>query len=118
MNPVPSCPVGWFRALLAAFVVAISLLLVSPVAAQDESEVVEDPEPAEVTVLDDEEEAQPESAIVRDDDTSETVRRIRRDLVIVAGVMTAALVVYVWHTSSSRRLRIASDRADTLLDQD
>ena len=84
----------------------------SPVSAQEGQE----PEPTGVTVLDGVEEAQPESAVVRDEDTSATVRRIRRDLVIIAGAMTLALGVYVWHTSPSRRLRIAARHAEAVLE--
>ena len=90
----------------------MSLGWTTPALAQDEQE------PTGVTVLDDGEEAQPESGIVRDDDTSATVHRIRRDLIVVAAVMTVGLVVYVWHTSPSRRLRIASARAETVLETD
>ena len=104
--------VGWSRRVLATVVVLVGLFWMSPVAAQDPQE----PEPTGVTVLDGVEEAQPESAVVRDDDTSATVRRIRRDLVIIAGVMTVALGVYIWHTSPSRRMRIAKSHADTVLD--
>lgn len=88
----------------------------SPVAAQDTQDT---PEPGStgVTVLDGGEEAQPESAVIRDEDTSATIRRIRRDLVIVAGVMTVALGVYLWHTSPSRRLRLATQHAEAILDE-
>jgi len=83
----------------------------APAVAQDDPA----PEPTGVTVVDDGEEAQPESGVVRDDDTSDTVRRIRRDLIVVAGLMTLALVVYVLHTSPSRRLAVASKRAEGVL---
>lgn len=91
-------------------VVVMSLAFAAPALAQDA------PDTTEVTVLDDGEGAQPESGIVRDDDTSATVRRIRRDLIVIAGVMTVGLGVYVWHTSPSRRLRAAAQRAETVLD--
>ena len=96
---------------LAAVVAAVSLAWAMPALAQD------DPEPTGVTILDDGEEAQPESAVVRDDDTSATVRRIRRDLVIIAGAMSVAVAIYIWHTSPSRRVRIATQRAEVILDQ-
>jgi hypothetical protein len=102
--------VGWFRVVLATLVVSVSLLWTTPALAQDEL----DPDPTGVTVLDTGEEAQPESAVVRDEDTSATIRRIRRDLITVAGVMTFALVVYLWHTSPSRRLTVATRRAENI----
>lgn len=74
-----------------------------------------DPEPTGVIVVDDDEAAQPESGLVRDEDTSADVRRIRRDLLVIAGFMAVALVVYVWHTSPTRRVRVASERAELLL---
>lgn len=63
-------------------------------------------------MVDDVDEAQPATEIVRDEDSSATVRRIRRDLVVVAIVTTLGLGVYVWHTSPTRRLRIATERAE------
>ena len=111
MKRIRSCAVGWcprgaiwFR-IFVAFVVALVLLSVSPATAQDE------PEPTGVTVLDDTDEAQPDSEIVRDDETSDTIQGIRRDLLLVAGASAVALVVYLWHTSPSRRFRIATERA-------
>jgi len=86
---------------------AASVFWAAPAFAQDEPE----PESTDDTVLVDGEDAQPQSTIVRDDDTSDTVQRIRRDLIILAGVMTLALAVYVWHTSPPRRLAVASRRA-------
>ena len=97
--------------MLATVVAVWCLAFASPALAQDESETEPAPDPTGVTVFDDGEAAQPESGIVRDDDTSDTVRRIRRDLVIVAGVMSVGLGVYVWHTSPSRRVRLATQRA-------
>ena len=96
---------------LATFVAAITLAWAAPALAQDDPE----PEPTGVTVLDGGEDAQPESGIVRDDDTSATVRRIRRDLVLVAGLTAVGLAVYVWHTSPTRRVRVAAQRAESVL---
>ena len=108
MKPIRSLFVGWTRVGLAALVVvAAGLSFVAPAAAQDESD-----EPA-VTVLDDEE-SQPETQIVLDEDTSAIVQRIRRELVMVALAVTAGLVVFIWHTSPSRRLRVATRRADAV----
>jgi hypothetical protein len=98
--------------ILATLVVVTTLSWTTPAFAQDEVE----PESTGVTVLDDGEDAQPESGIVRDDDTSATVRNIRRNLIIVAVVTAAGLMVYVWHTSPSRRVRIAARRAEVVLD--
>lgn len=89
-----------------AVLVAVIVTFAAPTAAQDE------PDPTGVTVLDDGDEAQPDSGLVRDDETSRTVERIRRELVAVGFVMAAALVVFVWHTSPRRRLRIAAERLD------
>lgn len=89
---------------------AVGLMWATPALAQDETDT------SGVTVLDDGEEAQPESGIARDEDTSDTVRRIRRDLIIVALALTFGLVVYVWHTSPSRRVRVAALRAERVLD--
>ncbi len=97
--------------MLAGIVVATCLLSTAPAFAQDPP----DPQPTGVTVIDDDAAAQPESGIVRDDDTSADVRRIRRDLLIIAGLTTAALAVYVWHTSPTRRVRVASRRAELVL---
>jgi hypothetical protein len=96
----------------ATLVVATTLWWATPAFAQNDVE----PEPTGVTILDDGEDAQPESGILRDDDTSATVRDIRRDLVTVAVVTAAGLIVYVWHTSPSRRVRIAARRAEVVLD--
>ena len=98
--------------ILATLVAATTLSWAMPAFAQDEVE----PETTGVTVLDDGEGAQPESGVLRDDDTSATVRDIRRNLIIVAAVTTAGLIVYVWHTSPSRRVRIAAQRAEVVLD--
>jgi hypothetical protein len=95
--------------LLATLVAMISLVWASPAHAQDE------PSPTGVTVLDGDEDAQPESGIVRDEDTSATVRRIRRDLIVVAALTAVGLVVYVWHTSPTRRVRVAARRAASVL---
>lgn len=92
--------------VLSAAVVPVTVLSAAPALAQDE------PEPTGVTVLDDGDEAQPDSDIVRDDETSDTVQRIRRDLVVVGGVTAVALLVYLWHTSPRRRLRIAARRLE------
>lgn len=104
--------------ILAALVAAATLSWAAPALAQSDTDTDTDPEPTGVTVLDDGEDAQPESGIVRDDDTSETVARIRRDLLIIAGVTAAGLVVYVWHTSPARRVRVAAKRAGVVLDGD
>lgn len=56
--------------------------------------------------------------VVRDDSTSDTIQRIRRDLAIVAATLTGALAIYIWHTSPSRRLRVASRRAAADIDHD
>ena len=114
MNRIPSWPVGWIRLLLATLFVACMLLVAGPASAQDEPE----PEPTGVTVLDGGEGAQPESGIVRDEDTSATVQRIRRDLLLVAGFTAVGLVVYVWHTNPTRRVRVAAERAETVLGSD
>lgn len=100
--------------ILAALVAAATLSWGAPATAQSDS----DPEPTGVTVLDDDEEAQPESGVVRDDDTSDTVARIRRDLIAIAALTAVGLVVYVWHTSPARRVRVAAGRAETVLDGD
>jgi hypothetical protein len=93
-------------------VAAMTLSCAAPAFAQDEV----DPEPTGVTVIDDGEDAQPESGILRDDDTSATVREIRRNLILVAAATAAGLVVYVWHTSPARRVRVATARAEVVLD--
>lgn len=72
-----------------------------------------DAEPTGVTVLDDADEAQPDSAVVLDSETSDTVRRIRRELVTVGAVAAVALLVYLWHTSPRRRLRVAARQLQT-----
>lgn len=100
--------------LWVVVVVAAMLVFVAPASAQDGPE----PAPVAVTEVDDAEAAQPESGIVRDEDTSATVRRIRRDLIIVAGVTSVALAVYVWHTSPTRRMRVAGRRTDAALEGD
>lgn len=92
----------------AALVAAVSLSLAAPAAAQEQPDPSDDPA---VTVIDDGEGAQPEVQVVLDEDTSAVVRRIRRELIVVAIAMTAGLFVFVWHTSPSRRLRVASRRA-------
>lgn len=97
---------------LATLVAATTLAWAAPAFAQDDV----DPEPTGVTVIDDGEGAQPESGILRDDDTSATVRDIRRNLILVAAATAAGLVVYVWHTSPSRRVRVATRRAEIVLD--
>ncbi|MEM7140540.1 MAG: hypothetical protein AAF548_05845 [Actinomycetota bacterium] len=97
---------GWLRGLQAAVLVVVMVGVAAPAGAQDDPA----PAPAAVTVLDDAEEARPESAVVRDDETSDTVRRIRRDLLVVGSITGVALVIYLWHTSPRRRLRIAADR--------
>lgn len=78
----------------------------SPARAQDDDSGTE---PA-ITVVTDGDEAKPESEIVRDDETSDTIQGIRRNLIVVAIVTAAALVLYLWHTSPSRRFRIAAAR--------
>ena len=90
--------------------IVVTLAFVAPATAQD------DDEPG-VTVLDEGDESPPETQVVRDDDTSDNVGRIRRDLVLVAVVMSAALVVFAWHTSPSRRVRIATQRAGRTPDE-
>jgi hypothetical protein len=96
------------RVTSVALVAAVSLTLAAPVAAQEQPEPAEDPA---ITVIDDAEEAQPEIQVVLDEDTSAVVRRIRRELVVVAIAMAGALLIYVWHTSPSRRLRVATRQA-------
>ena len=105
MNPPRSRPVGWARVLVAGAVAMLSLCPAASVAAQN------DPEPTPVTFLDDGDGTRPEPGLVRDDDTRDTIQRIHLQLVIVAIAMMLALVVYVWHTSPARRLRVASRRA-------
>lgn len=113
MKPVRSCPVAWYRTLLATLIVAVGfavaggVVVASPAVAQDDVE----PAPSGVTIDDLGDDAQPESSVVRDEDTSATVRRIRRDLIVIAGFTSLALLVYVWHTNPARRVRIASARA-------
>jgi hypothetical protein len=96
--------VGWTR-IFAALVVGLTLFGASPAQAQDE------PEPTGITVLDDTDVAQPDSEIVRDDETSDTIQGIRRNLLLIAGLSGVGLLVFVWHTSPSRRFRIATERA-------
>ena len=83
------------------------MLGASPAAGQDE------PDPTGVTVLDDTDEAQPDSEIVRDDETSDTIQEIRRNLLLMAAAVGVALLIYLWHTSPSRRFRLATARAQT-----
>lgn len=104
--------------ILAALIAAATLSWAAPATAQTDTDSDTDPEPTGVTVLDDGEDAQPESGIVRDDDTSDTIARIRRDLLVIAGVTAVGLVVYVWHTSPARRVRVAAERAEIVLDGD
>lgn len=94
---------------MAMMIVGILLAVAAPVAAQDGAD---DPaaEPG-VTVAD--EAAPAEAQLVKDDDTSATVQRIRRELIAIAAVTTVGLVIFVWHTSPSRRLRVATRRAET-----
>ena len=93
--------------ILAALAVVTTLAWAAPVVAQTDS----DPDPSGVTVLDDDAgEAQTESQIVRDDDTSDRVARTRRDLIIIAAVTAVGLAAYVWHTSPARRLQVAAKR--------
>jgi hypothetical protein len=106
VKPVPSNPVGWTRVVLALVVAAVSLTFAVPVSAQEETD-----EPA-ITVVEDDEGAEQEGELVVDEDTSKTVRRIRRDLVAVSVLTTLGLGVYVWYTNPARRLRIASRNAD------
>lgn len=103
-----------YRMLWVMAVAAATLVFAAPASAQDSPE----PAPVAVTEVDDAEAAQPESGVVRDEDTSATVRRIRRDLIIVAGVTSVALAVYVWHTSPTRRVRVAARRANAVLEND
>lgn len=105
-EPVRSRPVGRTCALVALLIVLAVGSHAPAVGAAEEPE----PEPTGVTVLDDADEAQPDAAVVIDDETSDTVRRIRRELVFVGVVSSAALLVYLWHTSPRRRLRVASRR--------
>jgi hypothetical protein len=95
--------VGWTR-IFAALVAGLTLFGASPAQAQDE------PETTGVTVLDDADEAQPDSEIVRDDETSDTIQDIRRNLLLIAGLSGVGLLVFVWHTSPSRRFRIATEQ--------
>jgi hypothetical protein len=44
--------------------------------------------------------------------TRDTVRFVVGALVAIAGVTAVALLVFVWHTSPSRRQRVADRRAD------
>lgn len=44
--------------------------------------------------------------------TEGTIRRVRVTLLSIAGALTVALVVYFWHTMPSRRLRVATRRAE------
>ena len=104
---IRSRPVGWIRGFVAAIVVVAVCAVAGPAGAAEEP--ADDPG---VTVLDDADEAQPESEVVIDNETSDTVRRIRRELVAAGIVVSVALLVYIWHTSPRRRLRIAARRLD------
>ncbi|MDW3219057.1 MAG: hypothetical protein R8F63_10655 [Acidimicrobiales bacterium] len=95
---------GWTRGFCAIVIAVVVGVVASPAGAADEP----DTEPTGVTVLDDTDEAQPDSAVVLDTETSDTVRRIRRELVTVGVIAAAALLVYLWHTSPRRRLRVAA----------
>lgn len=115
MKAIPSSPVGWFRKLTAVGLAAVTLtlsvvLFIAPVSAQDDTPAAD----AETRVGGSQQEIDAAQIdIVRDDSTSDTIQRIRRDLAIIALVLTAALVVYVWHTNPSRRLRVASRHVDS-----
>lgn len=108
MKPVRSRPLHWTRGLLALVIAVAIGFTIAPAAAQDD----EAPDTTGVTVLDDTDEAQPGSEIVRDHETSDTVQRIRRELILVGIVAAAALLIYVWHTSPARRLRVAAKRVE------
>jgi hypothetical protein len=109
VKPVRSLFVGRIRVGVAAIVMATGLFFAAPVAAQGE------PDDPAVTVLEDEE-SLPETQIILDEDTSAIVQRIRRELIVVAVAMAAGLVVFIWHTSPSRRLRVATRRADAAIE--
>ncbi|GJM39528.1 MAG: hypothetical protein DHS20C19_28950 [Acidimicrobiales bacterium] len=95
---------------MCAIVIAVVVgVVASPAGAADELE----DDPTGVTVLDDADEAQPDSEVVLDSETSDTVRRIRRELVTVGVVAAAALLIYLWHTSPRRRLRVAARQLQT-----
>lgn len=109
VEPIRSRPVGWTRGLCAIVIAVVVGVVASPAGAADELE----DDPTGVTVLDDADEAQPDSEVVLDSETSDTVRRIRRELVTVGVVAAAALLIYLWHTSPRRRLRVAARQLQT-----
>lgn len=94
--------------LLAATLGTAALWAASPVGAQEDVPASD----AEAQVNSTQQEIDAAQIdIVRDDDTSDTIQRIRRDLAIVAVALTVALAIYIWHTNPSRRLRVAGRHA-------
>ncbi len=105
--------------------VALLCALPRVVAAQ---EVPVDPatpaDPNAITVLDMNDPETPATAVQADTGTREaaepfdgqatesTVRRARITLLSIAAAMTVALALYWWHTMPSRRLRVATRRAE------
>lgn len=86
MNPVRSCAVGTRPIRALALVVAWLVVTASPVAAA----------------------AGDESYDGRS--TEDTVRIVVGGLVAIAAVTAVLMLVYIWHTSPRRRLRIARGR--------
>jgi hypothetical protein len=106
---------GGFRRVIVVVVLVLAVLGAgSPAVALGHAQGDQPQAP----VVDTEETAVGSVEIVRDDDTTATVNAIRRNLVLVAVLTTAGLVVYVWHTSPSRRLRIAAERAGVAEESD
>lgn len=56
--------------------------------------------------------AQADTEVFDEDETESTIDRVRTQLLVIAAVTGALLVVYIWHTDPQRRLRVATRRRD------